>query len=195
MKYVFLLIMLSLCLGCASTPAPKLNEISPKSLVKENWTSYGVLSINAPEGSLILNYEWKRTQHGKKTYARFSKMMGMLSSEIEFTDDMVRITFVDGTVETMINEPQVVGKVLNKKFYLPLIELNYWLVGEMAPEHLHSVTHNNDGTINTIKQAGWTTTFDEYKVEKDYIVPKRIMVYNYEEKIRIKIAVHGISIE
>jgi len=197
MKYVISFLFLALCLGCASTSSHQFTtkDIIVPSLIKQNWTSYGVLNITSPKGTLTLNFEWKRTQHGKKTYASFSKMMGMLSSQIEFTEDMVRVHFVNGDVETMINDPKVVGLVLKKKFYIPLNELNYWLIGKKAVDNLHSIVRNNDGTINTLKQAGWTITFDDYMLKQGYFIPKLLLLYNYEEKIRIKIIVHGIHIE
>jgi outer membrane lipoprotein LolB len=128
------------------------------------------------------NLSWR--QQGENFDVRLSGPLGVGGFRAKGEPGLVRIYTGDETVYT--NDPEaLVEEIVGWRF--PLTDLRYWAAGLPAPDRPARLAVDDAGLLTGLWQSGWRLAYTEYQRTAGPELPKRIVLDNGEDTIKLVI--------
>lgn len=128
------------------------------------------------------NLSWR--QRGQEFDVRLSGPMGAGGFRARGEPGLVRIHTEDETYYT--NDPEgLVEEIVGWQF--PLTGLRYWAIGLPAPGLPATLSVDDDGLLVGLEQAGWRLAYPEYQDTEGPELPRRIVLNDGENTVKLVI--------
>lgn len=186
------LALLVLLAGCAQQPVQPVDDWETHRRAAselEHWQMSGKVGARLPENSGSARLRWN--QNDSDYRIDLSGPFGQGRVVIETLDGRVRLR--EG------GEPPVeaaTGEELMRRatgWSFPVEQLKYWVRGIPAPGSKHHlVEFTPEGLLKTLRQSGWTLSYDDYEATGLTPLPGRIIAER--DDIRLTLIVYQWSL-
>ena len=154
--------------GCAvapsqqTAPAPAVLPRVPVDLTP--WSARGKLSIQGPQGSETLRFQWQRPDADHDTVV-LSGPMSLNQQTIQRKGE--RTLWLDGDTERPVSELAASSLFVSDKALLSPAALGTWLLGAPSPS------------------PEWTTQVTQWQVAGKWEAPSRVIIRHVDTEIRV----------
>lgn len=168
--------LLLLLASCATQPqlqpAPPATAVSEPSVeALQNWVIKGKLGVRGHRDSGSANLIWQQLAQNYRIY--LSGPLGAGATVISGSPNGVSLQR-GGDSPIFAANPELLTTEL-MGWPLPVAKMSYWLRGLAAPGASSNRQQNASGQLQSLQQAGWQLSFDEYQTVGDYQLPTRIV--------------------
>lgn len=143
----------------ATTEPPNWLAEQKKRQKIKTWEIRGRLGVQTEGNGGSVDITWKQSE--QEYSIRLIAPLGAGNYLILGNDEYADVRFPDGSKETIDNVDQAFASTLQVD--LPVTAIRYWLRGLPAKGlPVTSISWNNKGLINRIKQSGWNVEMKKY---------------------------------
>jgi len=153
----------------------------------DTWEARGRIALKAPGASGQGSFAWLQT--GDRTVLRIAGPFGTGAYEIHWTPARLTVLSARGEVAHDYNGPDAARRFLAEQlgWSLPVANARYWLLGLAGPATVAAETRDNGGLLAALVQDGWDVTYDEYRPEGGFDLPRKLVLTGAEGRIRLVI--------
>ncbi len=169
-KFWLLLPLFAFVLGGCTTPQSR-TQLGKAALGEaQQWQAKGKVGLKLRGEARSASFDW---QQNKNDYTvRFHGVLGFGSTLLKKSGKTVSLSAKDKIVKARSAEA-----LLNQQlgWSVPVSELIYWIKGAPSPKSKPQVTFNEDGTLASIEQSGWTIRYHRYQAFANQKAPRKIV--------------------
>lgn len=156
-----------------------VEHVRQLTLMRE-WQIKGKIGVRTQDDGGSAYMDW--SQSFDSFYILLSGPLGQGSTIISGNPLGARLQNSDGDFISQSPEQLVYE---HTGWVIPINHLLYWVKGIPAPFGQPSITHNPHGTIDTLKQDGWTLKYDRYGMALNQMLPQRIKITRGDLKVTL----------
>ncbi|TXS96388.1 outer membrane lipoprotein LolB [Parahaliea maris] len=186
MRYLSFL-LLTLLVGCATTPAPPPAGTAPwqerleRLSTLQSWQAQGKLALRNGAAAESANLLWR--QQDGRSELQLSGPLGVAATQILAEGERLEVRRGEELRILDISTPQAVE--LSTGWDLPLKALPYWMLGIPQPGAEATDLAFENERLTTLSQDGWQVSFDAYGQFGGYTLPTRLRVSRGETSARL----------
>lgn len=163
----------------AGTQVDWVNHMRSLTLLQE-WQIQGKIGIRTADDAGSAYIDWSQAQDS--FYITLSGPLGQGTTIVSGNPTGARLEQSDGT--WIAESPdQLVQE--HTGWEIPISNLLYWVKGMPAPGSRPATTHNDLGTLATLRQDGWNLTFDQYSPQMGTLLPCRIRIQKDQLRVTL----------
>ncbi|MDP9066167.1 MAG: lipoprotein insertase outer membrane protein LolB [Pseudomonadota bacterium] len=122
-----------------------------------------------------------RRQAGALSDVRLAGPLGIGAVVLQKTADGISLNGAPASGPALLELEQRLG------FTLPLDELRFWLLGVPAPGTTFDLSLNEQDRAQSLDQAGWSVTFEQYLPAGGDLLPSRLILSHAPVRVRIAV--------
>ncbi len=174
------IILVALTACVAERPIPSSSILlSVDAQEWREWTAKGKLGLQIGKKAHQLNFSW---QNRGATYR--IHLYGPFGKGVVLSGDPSGIKMERGGGEAPSFAATPEKLLLSEMGWtIPLSNLQYWIRGYPSPYGPSSGRQDNQSTLTTLYQDGWSIHYREYKRYKRYRMPKKVELHRGDIKI------------
>ena len=170
---------------CLLTPGlfVACSSIQQMNLIEDEMVLRGKLSISFANQRLVMRYRFVGLPGNGTLYSR--SLGGLVQNQVRIDQD--RLFIYDTKSKQMIG--YTIG-MMERDFgvSLPFEAMTFWISGKPDPKHAYEVViADNQGSLITFEQSGWTIFYESFAAGKDQNIPKRIKAKSGEIEVILTI--------
>lgn len=183
-------LLLASCAGSSTRPAESVLQAAwvdhqAQLQAIQNWQLSGKILIDAPDETWNARVLWQ--QQGVGYQMRFNAPLGQGAMLLEGQPGRVSIRTSDNRVAQASTPEQLLREMVN--INLPVRGLYFWIRGLASPHSPITQSRlNNSGYLESLQQAGWKITFDDYRLVNQVQIPHRIFLQNTSYRVRMAVS-------
>ena len=165
------LLTLGFFVGCSS--------IQQINVTDEEMILRGKLSISFADQRLVMRYRFVGLPGKGTLYSR--SLGGLVQNQLKIDQDQLFI--YDSKSKQMIG---YTSRMMERDFgvSLPLEAMTFWISGKPHPTQAHrAIIADNQDSLVTFEQSGWTISYESFMAGKDQNIPKRIKAMSGEIEV------------
>ena len=165
------LLTLGLFVACSS--------IQQINVIDEKMTLRGKLSISFADQHLVIRYRFVGSPGKGTLYSR--SLGGLVQNQVKIDQDQLFI--YDSKSKQMIG---YTSRMMERDFgvSLPLEAMTFWISGKPHPTQAYqAIIADNQDSLVTFEQSGWTISYERFMAGKDQNIPKRIKAMSGEIEV------------
>lgn len=149
--------------------------------ILDHWQLSGKLGIKTASGAGSATLEWE--EQAGNYHIHLGGPFGQGLASIEGTPDRVVMTvpgegvFAGSSLEALVYQ--------QTGWIIPFRWLQYWIKGVPAPGKYMDLQINNMNQLQSLKQAGWTITFNRFGITSGYNLPGRLELQKDDIKVTL----------
>ncbi len=192
-KNFFLLVLLSLSVGCSTTQPKPVDEQSNAAWEYRQgelkaikyWRLRGRLLVSQGEDAWNLSLEWQQkdedyqiTLNGPFGAGKI-KLVGNADGVI--LKDSDEQSFYADRPEDLLYEQTGV--------HMPVEGLRYWVMGMASPKQIKKPTIDGHGRLAYLEDANWKVNFKRYTQVSGMDLPRKVFIIKPEQEIDVRLVV------
>jgi len=148
----------------------------------QKWQINGATSITVNQQTQMMHFTW---DHQNNHYnINFYGPMHLNSAQLDGEPGQVKLKQGDKTFRAKTPE-QLMHQQLG--WFLPVSQLKSWIKGIPASQSYQRKELDNQGHLQTLRQAGWTIRYASYQGYGPWDVPKSIKLNHKDIHVKITI--------
>jgi outer membrane lipoprotein LolB len=178
----------SLLIACAAVPKSTVS-VDPDmrwqrhrqqiSAIQE-WTVSGRMALKGESKGVQGGFRWQQRRAGYSI--RLTDPFGRTQAVFDADAGGARLTRRGEATRQAADANSLLRQYTDQP--VPVMALGYWLRGIPLPKQRYQVELDEQGTVFTMVQAGWTLRYTDYRKIKDRWLPTRISARNEVLELR-----------
>jgi outer membrane lipoprotein LolB len=172
------------CTALKPGPEPVQDVSARQQLAQlETWRINGRVGVRSADESWQAGLVWNHDRDVDHLY--LSGPFGQGALNIKLSAGHIRVAAADGTVEESEHPVQMLESILGVT--VPVQALRYWLLGLSDPNAAADSEFDAMGRMVQLKQLGWVTRYEDYRMFRQWAVPRKLSVVNESTTVKLVI--------
>lgn len=175
--------------GCSTVPSAR----APADLLYESrsevlatvpgWTLRGRLAVRDEEDGGSGTLRWRHAEEGSRM--DFHGALGRGAWRLEADGSDAELELADGRRYRASTVDELARAQLG--WSIPVNALSWWVLGLAAPGEVESRSLSEDGTLQWLRQSGWTIEFGRYRDVDGVALPLKLTASLGERSVRLAV--------
>jgi outer membrane lipoprotein LolB len=174
-----LLLMVLFLTACSSQKIQNINDRMTQMSNLNEWQAFGKVGIQTAADSGTVSIDWLQNNQTQDYHITLTAPFGQGEIDLQGNEIIATVKMPDGRILENQNLEQVLQSEIG--FFVPLINLKWWILGVPNPHTPYTFELNQNGLIDTLQQDEWALSYKSYQtISNNILLPRRFTAHSKE---------------